>query len=60
MRANLEIMIKPEFVAIGHATHDIYDDKIRVGGASVYSAITAKKLGINAGIITTVGKDFQG
>lgn len=49
---------KIQFLSIGHFTHDIVGNELILGGASAYSSTTAKKLGLNAGVITAVGKDF--
>ncbi len=54
MQKNKEI----QFLSIGHFTHDIVDDKLILGGASAYSSTTARKLGLKAGVVTAVGKDF--
>lgn len=49
---------KIEFLSIGHFTHDIVGDKLILGGASAYSSVTAKKMGLYVGVITSVGSDF--
>src|SRR5215467_5541944 len=51
-------MPAPEFVAIGHVTLDHFGDEIRPGGAALYAAITADRLGLSAGILTSHGDDF--
>ena len=48
----------PEFVAIGHVTLDRFGDEVRPGGAALYSAITADRLGLSAGILTSHADDF--
>jgi 1D-myo-inositol 3-kinase len=50
----------PDFLAIGHVTHDRVDGRIRLGGAALYSAITAVRLGKHSGILTSYGEDFVG
>jgi sugar/nucleoside kinase (ribokinase family) len=51
-------MSAPEFVAIGHVTLDRFGDEIRPGGAALYAAITADRLGLSTGILTSHGADF--
>ena len=48
----------PEFVAIGHVTLDRFGDEVRPGGAALYSAIAADRLGLSAGILTSHADDF--
>jgi len=48
----------PEFVAIGHVTLDRIGDVVRPGGAAAYAAITAERLGLSAGILTSHADDF--
>jgi 1D-myo-inositol 3-kinase len=51
-------MSAPEFVAIGHVTLDRFGDDVRPGGAALYSAVTAHRLGLSAGILTSHAGDF--
>jgi hypothetical protein len=48
----------PDFVAIGHVTLDRFGDEVRVGGAAAYAAVTASRLGLSAGILTSHAEDF--
>jgi 1D-myo-inositol 3-kinase len=48
----------PEFVAIGHVTLDRFGDEMRPGGAALYSAVTAHRLGLSAGILTSHAADY--
>jgi sugar/nucleoside kinase (ribokinase family) len=48
----------PEFVAVGHVTLDHFGDVVRPGGAALYAAVTAQRLGLSAGILTSHGPDF--
>jgi sugar/nucleoside kinase (ribokinase family) len=50
----------PEFLSIGHATHDLANERIRLGGAALYSSLTAHRLGLRVAILTSYGKDFAG
>ena len=51
-------MPAPEFVAIGHVTLDHFGNDVRPGGAALYASITADRLGLNAGILTSHADDF--
>ena len=51
-------MPSPEFVAIGHLTLDRFGDAVRPGGAALFAAVTAHRLGLSAGILTSHGDDF--
>jgi len=51
-------MSAPDFVAIGHVTLDRMGDQLRPGGAALYSAIAAHRLGLSVGILTSHGADF--
>jgi len=53
-----DAMSAPEFVAIGHVTLDRFGDEVRPGGAALYAAVTADRLGLSAGILTSHGADF--
>jgi 1D-myo-inositol 3-kinase len=48
----------PEFVAIGHVTLDRFGDEVRPGGAALYSAVTAHRLGLSAGVLTSHAADY--
>lgn len=50
--------LTPEFVAVGHVTLDRFGDTIRPGGAALYAAVTAHRLGLSAAILTSHGDDF--
>ncbi len=51
-------MAAPEFVAVGHVTLDRFEGGVRLGGAALYAAITAHRLGASAAILTSHGDDF--
>lgn len=53
-------MRSPEFISIGHVTYDIYPGERLIGGSAIYSSLTASKLGLSTGIITSRGLDFSG
>jgi sugar/nucleoside kinase (ribokinase family) len=48
----------PEFVAIGHVTLDRFGDEVRPGGAALYSAVTAHRLGLSVGVLTSHAADY--
>jgi sugar/nucleoside kinase (ribokinase family) len=48
----------PAFIAIGHVTLDRFGDVVRPGGAALFAAVTAARLGLTAGILTSHGDDF--
>ena len=52
--------VAPDFLAVGHVTHDLIDGRIRLGGAALYSVLTAHRMGKKAGILTSHGEDFRG
>jgi sugar/nucleoside kinase (ribokinase family) len=47
-----------QFVAIGHLVHDVAECGLILGGAAAYSSIAARRLGLNAGVVSAVGEDF--
>jgi sugar/nucleoside kinase (ribokinase family) len=51
-------MAAPDFIAIGHVTLDRFGSSVRPGGAALYAAVTADRLGASAGILTSHGPDF--
>jgi sugar/nucleoside kinase (ribokinase family) len=51
-------MSAPDFVAIGHVTLDRFGDVTRPGGAALFAAVTAQRLGLSAGVLTSHGADF--
>ncbi len=54
---NLVSLEPVEYLAIGHAAHDLTADGARLGGTVAYSTLTARALGVKAGIVTAVGKE---
>ncbi|PYM89262.1 MAG: hypothetical protein DME08_25690, partial [Candidatus Rokuibacteriota bacterium] len=51
-------MAAPDFVAVGHVTLDHFGNDVRPGGAALFAAVTAHRLGLSAGILTSHGDDF--
>lgn len=51
----------PEFLGVGHVTYDhVEGGGVRLGGAALYSSLTAQRLGKQAAVFTSHGKDFAG
>jgi len=48
----------PQIISIGHFTHDITENGLILGGAAAYSSLSARKLGLRAGVVSAVGKNF--
>ena len=46
-----------DYLVIGHVVHDITSDGTRLGGTAAYSALTARALGLQVGIVTAKGSD---
>jgi sugar/nucleoside kinase (ribokinase family) len=51
-------MSAPDFVAVGHVTLDHFGDVVRPGGAALFAAVTAHRLGLSAAILTSHAADF--
>jgi sugar/nucleoside kinase (ribokinase family) len=49
----------PRLLAVGHVTRDGRPDGDILGGSASYTALTARRLGWEAGILTTAGPDFE-
>jgi sugar/nucleoside kinase (ribokinase family) len=47
-----------DFVAVGHVTLDQTPRGTRPGGAAYYAAVTAHRLGLRVGLLTSHGPDF--
>lgn len=50
----------PAFLSVGHVTHDLVNGRIRLGGAALYSARTAFRLGKETAVFTSYGEDYIG
>lgn len=51
----------PEFLAVGHVTYDHMEGGgVRPGGAALYAALTARRLGKRSAILTSCAEDFVG
>ncbi|MEW5829460.1 MAG: PfkB family carbohydrate kinase [Chloroflexota bacterium] len=46
-----------EYLVIGHLAHDLTPDGPRLGGTAAYAALTARALGLRAGVLTAFGPE---
>jgi sugar/nucleoside kinase (ribokinase family) len=46
-----------DYLVIGHVAHDLTAEGPRLGGTAAYSALTARALGLRAGIVTASGPE---
>ena len=51
----------PDYLVIGHVSKDLLPngEGARAGGTATYSALTAQKLGLQAGVITSLAEEDQ-
>lgn len=47
-----------DLVAIGHVTFDETPSGVRPGGSAYYAAVTARRLGLSVGLLTSVSPDY--
>jgi len=47
-----------DLVVIGHVTVDEVEGGVRPGGAAFYAAVTASRLGLGVGLLTSYGPDY--
>lgn len=52
-------MSEIEFLAVGHICKDVTSSGYMLGGTVAYAAITARNLGLRAGILTRAGDDIE-
>lgn len=48
-----------DYLVVGHLTADLVDDGQRLGGTAAFSGLTAKALGLNAGIVTSFAENLN-
>jgi len=46
-----------DYLVIGHVAHDLTPEGPRLGGTAAYSALTARALGLRAGVVTASGRE---
>src|SRR5437016_3245024 len=54
-----ELETAPDFVAVGHVTRDLLADGERLGGTVTFAALTARRLGLRAAVVTSAGPDLD-
>jgi len=54
---NLVPLEPVDYVVIGHVTHDLTSSGPRLGGTAAYSALTARALGMQVGVVTASGAE---
>jgi sugar/nucleoside kinase (ribokinase family) len=47
-----------DLVAIGHVTFDETPSGVRPGGSAYYAAVTARRLGLSVGLLTSISHDY--
>jgi sugar/nucleoside kinase (ribokinase family) len=47
-----------DLVAIGHVTFDETPSGVRPGGSAYYAAVTARRLGLSVGLLTSISPDY--
>jgi sugar/nucleoside kinase (ribokinase family) len=47
-----------DLVAIGHVTFDLTPSGVRPGGSAYYAALTAHRLGLGVGLLTSISPDY--
>jgi sugar/nucleoside kinase (ribokinase family) len=50
--------LPPDLIVVGHVTLDVTPSGTRPGGAAYYAAVTAHRLGLRVGLLTSFGPDF--
>jgi len=54
---NLVTLEPVDYLIIGHVTHDLTPSGPRLGGTAAYSALTARALGMQVGVVTASGAE---
>ncbi len=52
-------MAAPDFLAIGHVSRDVTPEGHALGGAVVFGAVTAARMGLRPAIVTSAAPDFD-
>ncbi len=47
--------LTPDYLILGHVTLDVLDRRVSLGGTATYAALTARNLGLKAGVVTSAG-----
>lgn len=57
--ASVGLATTPDFLVIGHVTKDLHPDgSFTIGGAATFASLTAQRLGLRAGIVTSASPDL--
>jgi len=48
-----------DYLIVGHITRDVVEDGFRLGGTAAYSAITARRMGLEVGLVTSYNENFS-
>ncbi|HEY7348523.1 MAG TPA: PfkB family carbohydrate kinase [Ktedonobacterales bacterium] len=57
--APADLTAPPDFLVIGHVTKDLRPDgSFTIGGAATFASLTAQRLGLRAGIVTSASPDL--
>lgn len=51
--------MSPDFLAVGHVTRDLMAGGFQLGGAALYSVLTASRLGLKAALATSAGQEVR-
>ena len=54
---NLVPLDPVDYLVVGHVTHDLTPSGPRLGGTAAYSALTARALGMQVGVVTASGSE---
>ena len=54
---NLVPLEPVDYLVVGHVTHDLTPSGPRLGGTAVFAALTARALGLRAGMVTACGPE---
>jgi sugar/nucleoside kinase (ribokinase family) len=49
----------PDYVVVGHVCKDLVPDGYTVGGTATYAALTAQRLGVRTGVVTSAAPHFR-
>jgi sugar/nucleoside kinase (ribokinase family) len=55
----MESRSQPDYLLIGHVTHDLTTEGTTTGGTVAYSGMAARALGCKTAIVTSAGPDFD-
>jgi len=48
----------PELLVVGHVTHDLVGNEVRLGGTASYAAVVALRLGLCTAVLTSAAADY--